>query len=192
MELKQEIRINAARERVFAALNDVEILKQAIPGCEEMTRVSATEFTAIVVSKIGPIKAKFKGAVTLDELNPPESYTMTGQGSGGTAGFAKIRATVHLAEDGDGTVMTYAVKANVGGKLAQLGGRLIESTAKKIADQFFSRFQALVDEEGAERGASAVAEAGSASTTEPEHGGPLIWLVAGVLSIAVVVYVFVL
>jgi len=192
VELKQEIRITADRERVFAALNDVEILKQAIPGCEEMTQVSATEFAATVVSKVGPIKAKFKGSVTLDDLNPPESYTMIGQGTGGAAGFAKMRATIHLAEDGDGTVMTYGVKADVGGKLAQLGGRLIDTTAKKMADQFFTRFQALIDEETAECDTSTLTDTASENNIEHSHSGLLKWAAAGVLSVAIVVYLFVL
>lgn len=144
MELTQEIRINAHRDRVYASLNDVEILKQSIPGCEEMTQDSETEFSATVVSKVGPVKAKFKGSVTLSDLSPPQSYTLTGQGSGGVAGFAKMRATVHLAEDGDATVMTYGVKATVGGKLAQIGGRLVDTAARKMADDFFARFEALV------------------------------------------------
>jgi carbon monoxide dehydrogenase subunit G len=144
MELGQEVRINAHRDRVYASLNDVEILKQAIPGCEELTQDSQTEFSATVVSKIGPVKAKFKGSVTLSDLNPPQSYTMTGQGTGGVAGFAKMCATVDLAEDGDATVMIYCVKATVGGKLAQIGGRLIDTAAKKMADEFCGRFEALV------------------------------------------------
>jgi uncharacterized protein len=172
VELKQEIRLTADRDCVYAALNDVAFLRQAIPGCEAMTRVSDTEFTAIVASRIGPVKATFKGGITLSDLNPPESYTMTGQGAGGAAGFAKMRATIHLAEDGDGTLLTYGVKAAVGGKLAQLGGRLIDTAAKKMADQFFGRFQAILDRGAVDDETAAAAETDATNDRGPAHTGP--------------------
>jgi carbon monoxide dehydrogenase subunit G len=140
MELKGEYRIPAPRERVWAMLNDPAVLRDCIPGCEALDGSPGEGFSARVTTKIGPVKATFNGAVTLSNLNPPESYTISGEGKGGVAGFAKGGADVHLAEDGDGTVLTYIANAQVGGKLAQLGSRLIDSTAKKLADQFFSRF----------------------------------------------------
>ena len=148
MELKEEIRIHAPRERVFAALNDVEILKQAIPGCEDMQALSDTEFTATVTSKVGPLKARFTGEVTLSDIVAPESYTLTGNGKGGPAGHAKITSHVRLVEDGDATVMHYEVKADIGGKLAQLGGHLVEKTAQKLASEFFQRFEAILNPAG--------------------------------------------
>ena len=140
MELKGEYRIPAPRERVWAMLNDPAVLKECIPGCESLEGSPAEGFAARVTTKVGPVKATFNGEVTLSNINPPESYTISGEGKGGVAGFAKGGADVHLAEDGGGTVLTYAVNAQVGGKLAQLGSRLIDSTAKKLADEFFSCF----------------------------------------------------
>lgn len=144
MKLNDEIHINATREQVFAALNDTIILKRAIPGCEKIERISDSELSATVIAKVGPIKAKFKGQVTLSELNPPISYTISGEGQGGGAGFAKGVAKVSLKESGSATILLYEVKAEVGGKLAQLGGRLIDGTAKKLAAEFFSRFEVAV------------------------------------------------
>jgi carbon monoxide dehydrogenase subunit G len=140
MDMTGEYRIPAAREKVWAALNDPETLKASLPGCESLEKVSDREFAATVVAKVGPVKAKFNGNVTLSNLNPPESYTISGEGRGGAAGFAKGGADVNLAEDGDTTVLTYTAKADVGGKLAQLGSRLIDGTAKKMADEFFNNF----------------------------------------------------
>jgi len=144
MDMSGSHRIPAAREKVWEALNDPDILKACIPGCESLEKTSETEMTAAVTTKIGPVKAKFKGAVTLENINPPESYTIVGEGKGGVAGFAKGSADVSLAEDGDETVLTYEAKAQVGGKLAQLGSRLIDSTAKKMAGDFFTKFTELV------------------------------------------------
>jgi uncharacterized protein len=144
MELKDEIRINAPRAKVFSALNDPEILRQAIPGCEELAALSPTEFTATVAAKVGPLSTRFKGAVTLADIRAPESYTLSGEGKGGPAGFAKVRAQVHLAEDGATTVLSYSVKADIGGKLGQLGGSLVDRTAQKLAGEFFQKFEALV------------------------------------------------
>jgi carbon monoxide dehydrogenase subunit G len=140
MEMTGEYRIPAPRAQVWEALNDPEVLKACIPGCETLDMVSPTEMTAKVVAKIGPVKATFNGKVHLSDINPPESYTISGEGQGGVAGFAKGGASVHLAEDGAETVMTYTAKAQIGGKLAQLGARLIDSTAKMMADQFFAKF----------------------------------------------------
>jgi uncharacterized protein len=159
MELNDKIRINAPRATVFAALNDPEILKQAIPGCETLTAVSPTEFTATVAAKIGPLSAKFTGGVVLADIQAPVSYTLSGEGKGGPAGFAKVRASVSLAEDGAATVLSYSVKADIGGKLGQLGGSLVDRTAQKLAGEFFQKFEALVGVTPADEGAAGVAEA---------------------------------
>ncbi|WP_417772150.1 SRPBCC family protein [Stappia sp.] len=161
MDLSGEYRINAPRDRVWAALNDADVLRQSIPGCQELEKSSDTEMAATVVAKIGPVKATFKGEVTLGNLNPPESYTITGEGKGGVAGFAKGAADVVLVEEDGETVLTYTVKAQVGGKLAQLGSRLIVSTSRKMADEFFSKFKEIVEGEGekpAETAGDAVAD----------------------------------
>lgn len=142
MDMTGEYRIPAPRQTVWEALNDPDILKASIPGCDELTKKSPTELEAKVTAKVGPVKAKFGGNVTLSDLNPPESYVISGQGSGGAAGFAKGGANVHLSEDGPGTtILRYEAKADVGGKLAQIGSRLIDGTAKKLADQFFTAFK---------------------------------------------------
>ncbi|MCC4247315.1 SRPBCC family protein, partial [Stappia indica] len=159
-------------------LNDADVLRRCIPGCEELEKVSDREMTATVVAKIGPVKATFKGAVTLENLNPPESYTIVGEGKGGVAGFAKGAADVSLAEDGAETVLSYTVKAQVGGKLAQLGSRLIVSTSRKMADEFFGKFKEIVEggaasgETGAAAGVGAVAAgaAPAAVADEPDAG----------------------
>ena len=142
MDMSGEERIAAPRDAVWAALNDPEVLKACIPGCQSLTMTSPTELEATVKIKIGPVSATFKGQVTLSNLNPPESYTISGEGKGGIAGFAKGGADVRLTEDGDGTILAYDVKAEIGGKLAQLGSRLIDSTSKKLAAQFFADFGA--------------------------------------------------
>lgn len=144
MEMTGERRIPAPRQRVWDALNDPEVLKASIAGCESLEQTDDGGFAATVTAKVGPVKAKFKGQVMLSDLNPPESYTISGEGKGGAAGFAKGGADVHLAEDGDETVLTYKVNATVGGKLAQIGSRLIDGVAAKMADDFFDKFGELV------------------------------------------------
>ena len=141
MQMNDSQRIPASKEKVWAALNDPLILKQCIPGCQSLEMSSPTEMTATVVLKVGPVKATFGGKVTLSDLDPPNSYRIQGEGSGGIAGFAKGGATVTLvSESADVTILTYAVDAQIGGKLAQLGGRLIDSTSRKLAGQFFASF----------------------------------------------------
>lgn len=140
MDMTGEHRIAAPRAEVWAALNDPEVLKACIPGCQELEKTGDTTMEATVVQKIGPVKATFTGAVELVNINAPESYTIQGEGKGGVAGFARGAADVHLAEDGDETVLTYDVHATVGGKLAQLGSRLVSSTARKLAAKFFDNF----------------------------------------------------
>jgi hypothetical protein len=144
MEMQGERRIPAPRQAVWVRLNDPEILKQCIPGCQEVEKTSDTEFTAKVRAKVGPVSANFTGKVTLTDLNPPQGYTISGEGQGGVAGFAKGSAKVDLDEEGSETVLRYAVQAQVGGKLAQIGSRLIDGTARKMADEFFGKFVTLM------------------------------------------------
>src|ERR1700709_484638 len=145
MQMNDSQRIPASREKVWAALNDPQVLKQCIPGCQSLEMSSPTEMTATVVFKVGPVKATFGGKVTLSDLDPPNSYRISGEGSGGVAGFAKGGATVKLsAESPDVTRLSYEDDAQIGGKLAQLGGRLIDSTAKKLAAEFFATFGEVV------------------------------------------------
>lgn len=145
MDMSGSHRIEATRDRVWAALNDPEVLRQCIPGCEEVVKQSDTELTAKVVAKVGPVSAKFSGKVTLSDLDPPNGYTITGEGSGGVAGFGKGGAKVTLASEGNATLLTYTAHAQVGGKLAQIGSRLVDATARKMADDFFTRFCGLLD-----------------------------------------------
>lgn len=144
MDMTGTQRIEASREKVYAALNDIDILRQCIPGCETIEKTSDTEMTAKVTLKVGPVKASFTGKVTLSDLDPPNGYTITGEGSGGAAGFAKGGAKVNLVADGDATILEYTASAQIGGKLAQLGGRLIDATSKKLAGDFFEKFGAVV------------------------------------------------
>ena len=146
MDMSGEERIAAKREVVWAGLNNPDILRACIPGCQSLEMSSPTEMTATVKIKIGPVSATFNGEVTLSDLNPPESYKISGEGKGGIAGFAKGGAEVVLTEDGDETILSYKVDAQIGGKLAQLGSRLIDSTAKKLAGQFFSDFGRAVSQ----------------------------------------------
>ena len=155
MDLKGEYRLPASRETVWAKLNDPEVLKRCIPGCEELEMTGENEMKATVTAKVGPVKVKFNGEVRLENINPPESFSIVGEGKGGIAGFAKGGADVYLAEDGAETILTYNVSAQVGGKLAQLGGRLIDSSAKKLSSQFFDNFAKEV--EAAETGAAPAA-----------------------------------
>ena len=177
MKMNDDIHISASRDRVYAALNDIEILKQAIPGCEELERQSETELTATVQVKVGPVKARFKGSVRLSDLNPPESYTISGEGKGAAAGFAKGRARVTLTELGEATRLRYEVEAEVGGKLAQVGSRLIEGTSKKLAQEFFEKFSALV-EEGAPDPPPVAAPAPEA----PSMASPVVMIVCAVVA----------
>ena len=220
MEMSGEYRIAAPRARVWAALNDPAVLKESIPGCQELTKVSDTEMSAVVQATVGMVRATFQGSVTLSNLNPPESYTITGEGKGGVAGFAKGGADVSLAEDGpEATVLKYTAKGQVGGKLAQIGARLIDATAKQMAEQFFSKFAEKVGggatapaaaeaesavaraehavEHAVEGAAHAVSEAAHEAEEEVEKaavtgflGGPQMWGLLALIAVIIVILVF--
>ena len=144
MDMTGERRIPAPRQKVWDALNDTEVLRSCIPGCETLERLSDTAMKATAAVKIGPISARFSGNIALSDMDPPNSYRISGEGQGGVAGFAKGGANVRLSDDGPFTVLAYDVKAQVGGKIAQLGARLIDATSKQMADMFFDRFTAEV------------------------------------------------
>lgn len=196
MDLTGEYRIPAPRDDVWRALNDPNILKQCIPGCESVEKLSDTQFTAKVVLKIGPMTAKFSGKGTLSNLDPPNGYTITGEGQGGVAGFGKGTADVKLVSDGNATVMHYKAAAQVGGKMAQLGARLIDSTTKKLADEFFGKFAQVVSPAAAAPSPEEVPEAGGAPAPmaapaggpAPEGGRvkPVVWIPILVAVIAVI------
>ena len=174
MDLTGEYRINAPRETVWDALNDPEILKQCIDGCEELNKDSDTEFSARVTAKVGPVRAKFAGKVTLSNIDAPNGYTINGEGQGGVAGFGKGSAEVALTDDGTGTVLKYTAKASVGGKLAQLGSRLVDATAAKLADEFFTAFAAHLtagNAEDSDAGADTATSPDTASSTATSQSG---------------------
>ena len=207
MDLTGEYRIPAPRETVWAALNNPDILKACIPGCEELNKTSDTEFVARVVAKIGPVKAGFNGKVTLSDLDPPNGYTIAGEGQGGAAGFAKGGAKVRLepVDGGSATMLHYAADAQIGGKLAQIGSRLVEGSARKLADEFFAAFATQAAgaaptpaAEAAPAAAAAVASQpgttpAAAATGEPSRGlSPVVWIVGLVVIIAIILGLVVL
>lgn len=164
MEMSGSYVINAPREEVWAALNDPDVLAASIPGCQSLEKLSDTAFKAEVKTKIGPVKATFNGEVELSDIIAPESYLLSGEGKGGAAGFAKGSAEVRLAEAPDGTELSYDATAKVGGKLAQLGTRLVGGVSKKLAEEFFENFRIQVEGPDLEEGTTADAD----QTTEPE------------------------
>ena len=143
MTMTGEVQLPAERAKVWDKLNDPEVLKQCVPGCEQLDRIGDNEFQATATVKVGPVKARWKGKIKLSDLDPPNSYRISGEGEGGVAGFAKGGAVVSLADKDGGTLLSYNVEAQIGGKLAQLGQRLINSAAKKTADDFFERFKVV-------------------------------------------------
>lgn len=189
MEMMGEYAIAAPRERVYDSLNDPDVLRRSIPGCESLEKVSDNELAAVVVAKVGPVRAKFKGQVTLSDLVYPESYTITGEGKGGPAGFARGGARVKLRENGSGTILTYEVNADIGGKLAQLGSRLIDSTARKLADDFFARFGELASEEGPEA-EPAPAAVEPSEQEESKKFNPMFWLISFAVVALATIYLF--
>ena len=206
MEMTGEYRIPAPKQVVWEALNDTEILKAAIPGCESVEKTSDTEMTATVTAAVGPVKAKFRGKVTLSDLDPPNGYTISGEGQGGPAGFGKGGAKVRLEDDNGATVLRYEAQAQVGGKLAQIGARLVDGAARKIADQFFANFSQIVGDRAAVTAASAAAPAAahtgpaapvaspvvSAAPIPPAKGGlkPVVWISGLIVLALVVLYLF--
>ncbi len=199
MDFTGEYKVPASRDKVWEALNDVEVLKLCIDGCEELNKDSDTEFSAKVTARVGPVRAKFTGKVTLSDIDPPNGYTISGEGQGGVAGFAKGGAIVKLV-DGDGsTILHYEAKAEVGGKLASVGSRLVEGVAKKTADDFFGKFVEIVSD-GDVDPASEVAEAerdgkladSGHEQTISESGGlsPMVWGVGIVAIVAILLIIF--
>ncbi|MEM5585152.1 carbon monoxide dehydrogenase subunit G [Roseibium sp. AS2] len=172
MQMTDSQRIEAPRQKVWEALNDAEVLKASIPGCEELIKHSETEMEAKVRLKVGPVKATFGGKVTLNDLDPPNGYTIDGEGSGGVAGFARGAAKVRLEEDGpEATILHYEVDAKIGGKLAQLGARLIDSTSKRLAGEFFAAFAEQVAPSGGNEEADAEPAAAAAGEETPPAAG---------------------
>jgi len=210
MEMSGEVRIAAPRDKVWAALNDAAVLKAAIPGCTSLEKLSDTELAATVATKVGMVRATFTGAVILSNIDAPRSYTITGEGKGGVAGFAKGGADVTLTADGSGTILRYTARGQVGGKLAQIGARLIDATAKQMADQFFANFAAAVAappavEEGpvaraehaVEHAAHAVVEVAEEAEEEVEEaavrnflGGPQMWALLALIVVVVLIIIF--
>ncbi len=199
MDINGEFRILAPRQQVWEALNDPEVLRQCVPGCEAIEKVSDTEFTANMLVKLGPVKAKFTTRLELSDLNPPESYTITGEGKGGPAGFAKGSADVILEDDGGETVLRYTARVQPGGKLAQVGSRLMDGTARKMAADFFGRFAAVVAPEGEGSGHEDTGD-GAESAGEQNHQPPpagneapgptrVWWIAGGVLAAAALILV---
>ncbi|HJM48927.1 MAG TPA: carbon monoxide dehydrogenase subunit G [Alphaproteobacteria bacterium] len=190
MEMTGEHRIPAPRQQVWEALNDAQVLAACIPNCQAVEKLSETEFKATVSLKVGPVRAKFGGKITLSELDPPASFSINGEGQGGPAGFAKggAQVTLDAEEDNSTTVLRYRAQANVGGKLAQIGSRLVDTAAKQIAGQFFEAFVAHMTA-AAETAALAAAEQPAASppppAAEPAGLPPVVW-VASLIAIVFV------
>ena len=173
MDMTGERRIPAPRQKVWDALNDPEVLKAAIPGCKTLEKTSDSDMKATAAVRIGPISAQFTGKVQLLDLDPPNSYRIAGEGQGGVAGFANGGATVRLTDDGAFTLLSYEVKAQVGGKIAQLGARLIDATAKQMADQFFDRFTAEVSGTDETAADGPLIAAAAAVTAKPGPQAPV-------------------
>jgi uncharacterized protein len=210
MKMQGERLIQAPQQDVWKALNDPVVLKQCFPGCEEMQKVSDNDFSARVKAKVGPVSLTMTGDVHLSDLNPPVSYRITGQGKGGAAGFARGGADIRLEDKGGATLIAYDVDAQVGGKLAQIGNRLIDSTARKMADDFFSRFVAIV--ESGERGRAGLAPDGGATVAAAaagraeqarqdavdelsdiptnQSGHLVLWLILAAVALAIIYYLF--
>jgi carbon monoxide dehydrogenase subunit G len=185
--------IAAAPQKVWEGLNDPAILKTCIPGCEQLEKTSPTDFVATARLKIGPLSATFKGKVSLSELDPPHRCRLSGEGQGGVAGFAKGDAEVVLTPEGSGTVLSYTAKASVGGKLAQIGQRLIDGAAKQIADDFFKRFAATLELPtlSPDPGVEAAPAKTSQTVVEPRAGlSPAIWVGALIVAIVILLLLF--
>ncbi len=184
MELQGERLIPASVDKTWAALNDPDTLKACIAGCESLERTGDDAFTAVVALKVGPVSARFKGNLQMTNVQPPNAYTINFDGQGGVAGFGKGSADVALTPDGANTLLKYNARATVGGKMAQVGARLIDAAAGKITEDFFKAFEAQLRPAGA-----VVAEAGAPATTEPAAGGGIKmvwWLIAAVVVLAAI------
>lgn len=190
MEMENERSLPLPRDTVWEALNDPGVLRACIPGCESFDRVEENTYDALVSMKVGPVKARFSGRVTLEDLNPPESYSLSFQGQGGQAGFARGSASVRLEEAGGGCRLVYSVKATLGGKLAQLGSRLIDSAAQKTAKDFFDNFVGHMGADEASGGpeAAGAGEAEAAAGSGSARVWP--WVVAGAIVVAAAVIAF--
>ena len=191
MKLSGSYQINLSKEKVWEALNDPEILKKAIPGCEEFKKNSDTEFTATATNKIGPFNASFTGDIELTDINPPNSYKITGSGNS-PVGFASGEATVRLEDHESGTNLIYEVEANVGGKIAQVGSRLIDMTAKKMADVFFGKFSELIsieDSQSNETLSDEKIDKQDQISTKKQNQKILIYA-AAVVAVAILIYSF--
>jgi len=198
MNLSGEYKLPLPRQAVWEGLNDPDVLKRCIPGCEELIKSSDTEMSAKVALKIGPMSAKFSGKVTLSEIDPPKGYKIAGEGQGGVAGFGKGSAVVGLEEDGpDATILRYTADSQVGGKIAQLGSRLIDATAKKLADEFFGKFAAAMAERAGPQAGTPPSDSSAAvqpnapapvATASASGSGlsPAIWIPALVVILGVV------
>ena len=173
MEMSGEQLIPAPQRVVWDALNDPAMLKASVPGCESIERAGDNAFQVQMVARVGPVSAKFKGKLTLSDVKPPESYSIALEGQGGAAGFAKGGAHVRLIPDGDKTRLAYDVKASVGGKLAQIGSRLVDAAAKKVADDFFRNFNQKVAAQGSAQDATVVIKPALEDKAHDEHGKPL-------------------
>jgi uncharacterized protein len=181
MQMSAERHLAAPREAIWAALNDLDTLRDCIPGCEKLERVDENIIAAEVMAKVGPVATRFKGTLTVSDIDPPNGYTLNGKGQGGAAGFANGRAQVRLLAEDSGTTLKYEVDATVGGKLAQVGSRLIDATTRKLADDFFERL------------AARLAPAQPAATAdEPERSGlrPLIWVPLLIAFVLLILYIF--
>jgi len=186
MDMAGERLISAPQNTVWSALNDPEILKACIPGCESLEATSESEMTAIAAVKLGPISAKFSGRVKLSDIDPPNGYTLSGEGKGGPAGFAKGAAKVRLTPAPEGTMLTYTVEAQVGGKIAQLGARLIDATAKSMADQFFTKFTEQVQALVPKSATASVPRQPLAPAAKPNY---MPWLIMGAAVVVIVAIV---
>lgn len=193
MDFSGRYAIPAPPEAVWRALNDPEVLKTCISGCQSMDKTDPTHFEAAVLLKIGPVKATFKGKVALEDLDPPRRCVLRGEGQGGVAGFARGEAEVLLTPEDGGTVLTYTAKATVGGKLAQIGQRLVDGAARQIADDFFAKFAEVVGDTSADAGQDTPAEAEPVPAQPQQSAGreglaPEIWVV-GLIAIIVIVLI---
>ena len=174
MEMSGEQLVPAPQKVVWDALNDPQMLKQSVPGCESIERIGDNEYQVLMVARVGPVSAKFKGKLALSDVKPPDSYSISFEGQGGPAGFAKGGAQVRLSPEGEKTKLNYDVKASVGGKLAQIGSRLVDAAAKKVADDFFRNFNQKVGAAHASEDTTVVLEAPPQDEKEhDEHGKPI-------------------